>query len=197
MRQAAIALVVLAAATAPAERHILAPMGAKLRSGAVRMEAWTQASAKPRFWLDAGLGLKFDASLSQTPGRGVSLDASYNWLAPITDITPGLSVGFQDAFNLTPEGRAVYLAATYRIGNTGRFNQDVPTEVHLGFWTRESGLMFFGVSLPFAREFRLLAEHDSTAITAGFELRPRPEATLRVLWRDGAPGVSLRLSHRF
>ncbi len=198
-----LALVVsLGPALALADREITVPMGRKIRDGEVRLEALSlPREDRTTVWFGTGFGQAYEveASLTQTARRQwrASLDLSYNFVPPLTDIAPGISVGVSDLMNRTPERRSFYLATTYRYGNFGTQNQDVPTEFTFGFWTRPAGAVFFGASFPFTDRVLLIAEHNSVRIAGGIELRPTRWATAKVVFEPGATLYSLALSRRF
>lgn len=185
-----------------ADREITIPKGNKIRDGFVRAELLGVPGDKTtRAWLGAGFLQAFDFEFTsirtKTQDWTQSFDVSYNFAPPITDISPGLSVGVQDALNRTENGRAVYLAATFRYGNTGELNQDVPTELTLGFWSRQSGLFFIGASLPFSDKFLLIAEHDSSRLAGGLEFRPVPGLVLKSVFEADGTSFGVSLRHRF
>ena len=196
------ALALLLATAASADRLIRIPTGKKLLSDTYRLDFLTEPSRDRTLgWLGAGLGHSFDLELtgeSFDSNRIVSsLDFSYNYLVPITDFIPGLSFGVQDALGVTERGRSLYLAVTYRLGNYGEHNQDVPTELTIGFWDRREGVAFGGVNLPFSEHLKLLAEHDASHLTAGFELSPLDGGSFRFLFRKNQVLIGLRISKRF
>lgn len=202
VRAPVAALALLLATAGSADRLIRIPTGKKLLSDTYRFELLTEPSRDRTLgWLGAGLGQSFDLELtgqSFDSDRIVSsFDFSYNYLVPITDFLPGLSFGVQDALGVTERGRSLYLAVTFRLGNYGEHNQDVPTELTIGFWNRSEGVAFGGVSLPFSEHLKLLAEHDSRHLTAGFELSPLEGGSFRFLFRKNQVLIGLRISQRF
>ena len=202
VRAPIVALVLLLAAAVSADRLIRIPTGKKLLSDSYRFEIMAEPSRDRTLgWLGAGLGPSFDLELtgeSFNSNRIVSsFDFSYNYLVPITDFIPGLSFGVQDGLGVTERGRSLYLAVTFRLGNYGEHNQDVPTELTIGFWTRREGVAFGGVSLPMSEHLKLLAEHDASHLTAGFELSPVEGGSFRFLFRKNQVLIGLRISQRF
>ncbi len=103
---------------------------------------------------------------------------------PVVNYVPGLAIGVQDAFDNTFLGRRLYFAVSYDVGMTGRYNGDTPLQLTLGVGTGGHNGAFVGVSIPWTSQFRLLAEHDATRITAGAEIRPSEGLWLRMLARD-------------
>ncbi|MCH8977845.1 MAG: hypothetical protein IH945_01205 [Armatimonadetes bacterium] len=202
VRVSVVALALLLATAASADRLIRIPTGKKLLSDSYRLEFLAEPSRDRTLgWLGAGLGHSFDLELtgeSFDSNRLVSsLDFSYNYLVPITDFMPGLSFGVQDALGVTEGGRGLYAAVTFRMGNYGEHNQDVPTELTVGFWSRREGVAFGGVVLPFSEHLKLLAEHDARHLTAGFELSPINGGSFRFLFRKNQVLIGLRVSQRF
>ncbi len=57
--------------------------------------------------------------------------------------------------------------------------------------------MFFSFSLPFSYSLRLISEFDSNHLSAGVEVRPFRDATVRWVFRDGQPLIGLGYSARF
>lgn len=189
-------LVLGVSAGALADRFILTPTGSRIRPGTVRAESLAIAGRPARSWLEAGITTNLDLGISHSAGRDPSLDLTWNYLLPITDIAPGLSFGLLDLADRTPEGRAGYLAFTNHFGNMGDLNSDIPTEFTLGFWTRSRGQPFASVSFPFADQFRLIAETSGGEIRAGFDLRPIRALSVKVIWMDGRPSAGFRLTQR-
>lgn len=188
-------------ASAHADRLILIPTGKKISASALRYDLLTWNSQDTTLgWVGSGIGQSYDFEISGESfdsNRMVNgLDVSYNYTMPVVDFAPGVSVGLQDATNQTHRGRNAYLAVTYRFGNVGRHNQDVPTELTFGFWTRSEGLMFFGAKLPFSKILSLVAEHDSENLTSGFEVSPIEGGTFRILFRERDILLGVRLQAR-
>lgn len=191
----------LACGAAQADRLITIPTGKKIPFGTIRTDAIVGMGRNTRFlgYLGIGAGQSFDAELSYQdfsplPKVG-SFDFAYNYVVPVVDITPGVSVGVQDALNRTALGRTVFLAITYRIGLMGDYNSDVPMELTIGARTRYG--VFLGVMLPITTQFRLLTEHDGRRITAGLEVRPSPGLAARWLFRQNEGLFEVQLSTRF
>jgi len=198
-----VCLIVLGASVAAhADRDITVPLGRKLLDGTFRLEySGVPGGRDAKAWLGAGFlkAYEMEVSWEGTKSRDwtTSLDLSYNYTPPIVDVAPGLSVGVQDVLNKTEGGRAAYLALTYRYGNEGVFNQDVPTELTFGLWTRSSGLAFVNVSLPFSDRVFLLAEHDSRRAAAGVRIRPLPCLDLKTVFETDGTHFGLSLRQKF
>lgn len=202
VRPAAVLLLLTLGGFAAAERVVTVPTATKIPFRGLRFEVQgTPSRDATRGWIGWGVTQTIEAELSLesynsdklTPG----FNFAYNFVLPITDVSPGISVGVHDLANHTRDGRAVYLAVTYRLGNDSPQNQDTPTEVSFGVWSRETGAAFVGLRLPLTNELRFLAEHNAVRPTAGLEFRPGPAASFRMLFdRDGTT-VGLTFAKRF
>lgn len=188
---------------ASADRLITVPMGTKIRDGFLKADyLYSTANGDSIGRFGYGFGQTFEAAWTldnrmTSRGPATSVDLAYNHVPPIIDISPGLTVGVRDLMDITPEGFAAYAAFTWRFGNFGTFNQETPTELTMGLWTQSSGVGFVGFSMPFFDELRLIGEHDSQRLTAGFEVRPVPGLGARMLFRSGDVLFGAHLSARF
>jgi len=185
-----------------ADRLIFTPLGKKIPENKAKLEFLSIPSRDVAFgWIGVGVTNQIELELSgesfDSNKIDLGINLSYNYIAPITDISPGISFGFQDVTNNTVDGRSLYLAVTYHFGNIGELNQNQPTIFTLGLSSRENGFVFFNFALPLSDQFRILGEHDSFRITAGVEFRPIEDASLRFLFRDGSPMVGMSFSRRF
>lgn len=189
-------------AVAAADRLITIPTGRKLPFGTVRYEF--RAEPKQRgareHLLAAGIGTSFEIEartswLQDDRGTG-TFDLAYNVIAPIPDLSPGISFGVQDAMDETEDRRRFYAAITFRPYFTTA-NGDTPGEVTLGVLQGEYTHPFVGVGIPFTREFRLLAEHNGLRPAAGFEYRPKPNLGFRIQFREHQTMASLQLTTKF
>lgn len=197
-RALSLSLLLAAVVSAPAERLILIPTGKKLPMNEIRGEV--MFGGKPDFtqgFIGMGIGLQFDAELiyerfSPNPQIG-SFNFSYNYITPVTDLSPGISVGVRDAMNRTADGRAFYIATTYRVASDG----NTPAEFTLGAGTQSLRGFFVGAMLPLSDRIRLLGEHDSFRWTAGVEVRPFRGVSLKALFRQDRTFVSVGYSVRF
>jgi len=111
----------------------------------------------------------------------LTFGGSYQLLFPITDISPGISVGVRDLMNRGDGGTSVFLALTYKIGSDG----DTPTDLTLGLGS--GGALtgpFGGASIPLSERYRLLVEADSQNLSTGVEWRPTGSSSLRWLFRE-------------
>ena len=180
-----------------ADRLIFIPTGKKTLKNKIFIE-WIGGQDKRfqnQWFVGTGLGDSFDMELQYEDGRGIrrGLTGSfaYNYIVPVTDITPGISVGVRDIANRTSFGRYLYLAATFRLASEGLWTSDAPTEFTIGFGTQPLRGAFMGIVVPFAEQIRLLAEHDSVNLTAGLELKPIPGFGLRWLYRQNRNLIGL------
>lgn len=203
MRQFLLAgFIALAATQALADRIIFLPAGRKLASNSARLEILTTPSRDNAYgWLTYSPNKTFEFELSgenlNTDNLVLGFNGSYTYTNPVTDIAPGISFGFIDAFNNTKDGRALYAALTYRLGNDGELNQFLPTELSFGIWSKESSLFYVGAEFPFSETLKVMAEFDAKTITAGAQITMFEGASFRILFRDGDPTFGLRISKRF
>lgn len=184
-----------------ADRLIVVPVATKLLYRMYRLEVRTDGD--DRTWTHVGVGLTREMEVEfqmerLSPNRWVgTLDFAYNFMVPIVDTVPGVSVGLRDVFDRTGEGRFGYLALTQRIGLDGDYNSSTPMEVTLGAKFGRRSSPFVGVSLPLTWQFRALAEHDGRFLRAGFEYRASPNFALRWATEEQGPTWSLRWTARF
>ena len=203
MKRALLALCfVCAALPAAADRLILIPTGRKLLSSTVRLDFLAVPSRdRTQGWIGTGLGEMFELEVSgeRLDSNRVltSLNFAYNYMVPLTDLAPGISFGVQDALNVTEDGRGIYVAVTFRYGNYGEHNQDVPTELTIGLWNKAKGVAFGGARLPFSKHLMLVAEHDTMRLTAGFEISPVEGSSFRFLFRQDQVILGLQIQARF
>lgn len=185
-----------------ADHLIRIPVGRKIPYLEARLEHLFDQTEprRNRTRLDFGLTEAIEASLVVEDGWGrgrvESFDVSYNVLPPLTNIAPGLSVGVTDGIGKTRDGRSFYVAATYRIGLTGRYNGDVPLEVSHGYAVGDHDGYFVGVTIPFRESFRLLAEHDGRRVNAALEFRPLKDVWVRWIHRPEQSLWSITLVKR-
>lgn len=202
MLRLAALLTILAPCLSQADRLISVPLGRKLPYRTARVEFMGEPYRGGVFESYVGLGVAtaFDVEIRTQRLRGVkgynAVDLSYNVIGPIPDFAPGISVGVQDVADATSDGRRFYTAVTYRQSNY-TLNGEVPGDITLGAFVGVHSSAFVGVSLPFSREVRLLAEHNGYRLSAGFEIRPTPTVGLRLFVREQQAFASLSLTHRF
>lgn len=203
MRRTLLAALIFASSHCHADREFLTPKGTKLLSSTFRIEEILNLRSPRRSlsYLGAGIGPAIDCELLiekfGNKIRPLTLDASYNVFPAVADISPGISLGFQDLANQTFEGRAIYLAATWRFNMEGDWNQNTPLEFTLGLGTGRYRGVFYNFRLPIADSVRLFAEDDTHAITAGIEIRPAKNLQLKWAMRQSGALLSLGYSVRF
>lgn len=203
VRTIAVALSLLAVLPAAADRLLFIPTGKKLPQGTVRGEWLFDGGDRERnrFYLGAGVtrNLEFEfLTFSPAVSGGNRLDSlnlSYNYVDPVVGFVPGLTLGVRDLLNRS-EGRALFLATTYRIGLVGDYNSDTPAELTLGVGTKPYRGAFVGVTLPFTATFRVIAEHDSRDLRAGFELKPHRDLAFRWFHQEQGGTWSLSWTRR-
>lgn len=198
-RSIALLLVIcVCASSAFADRTLFSPKGTKLISNSFKIES--VYSHKDRYsWFAIGLSPQWEVEVGHFHESGqsnASISAVYNIALPIMDISPGISFGVVDATNETIDGRAVFAAITYRYGNYGVLNQDVPTELTFGVWSRTGGA-FVSTSLPFADFLRLIGEHDGRQLRAGIDVRPIEGLSLKILFEPSRTLTGASFQARF
>ena len=202
-RLTVLALVLMGlSAFSGADRLLTTPTGKKIPQNAAKLEFLSTPSRDTVFgWIGYGVtdsielevyGESFDSDRI-TPG----VNLSYNYLTPITDLAPGISVGVMDIADQTVGRRTVYAAITYYFGNWNELNQDTPTVLTMGGWSRDGGGFFFNFSVPFTNAIRFIGEHDGGTLTAGLEYKPFEEASLKYVFREGSPSVGFSFQKRF
>lgn len=140
------------------------------------------------------VGEVFDLEIAGISSRGqkvrVQLNGSYQFMVPVPDVSPGVSVGIQDIGGQTKFGRSAYLALTYKTGQATD-SSDVPAELTVGLGTNRFRGIFLGMMLPLQANLRLIAEHDSRKLTAGFELRAAKNIGVRWLFDENRTRLQL------
>jgi len=203
MRVSCLLVLLCLSGAAAADRIILAPNALKVWNRNARIEYMTEPTKSDnwRTFLAVGLTPNLEAELilnrlENRPTLG-SFNASYQFIVPIVDTAPGVSVGVQDALDRTPERRMYYLAFTQRFGLDGPYNSQNPLEITAGFgFGRRSGV-FVGAMIPFTWQFRLLAEHDLNRVAGGFEYQPFHGSAIRAIFQQGSTQLSFRYTFKF
>jgi len=191
---------------AQADRLIRIPTGLRLKNGEFRGElVWPQGKSDPaRTYLEGGMGRAFEVGLEGQRWRGsrgellqAGVNLSYQYVVPVPDLIPGISVGVLDLFNHTHDRIGVYGAATWKfIPPLSLFAEDA-AEVTLGLGLGRHEGLFFGAALPLGPPLRLLSEYDANRITAGIELRPVLGLQLRWLFFEGGNEIGVSYRTRF
>lgn len=203
MRRLSLLLAVLAAASADADRLIDIPIARKVPIGEFRFEAQfgTAHSGMERDFFATGINQNFDIELRSErfspEDRVYTADIGFNLQPPITDISPGISVGVQDSANTTRDGRRFYTCITYRQGlQTSAANAFMDTTVGVRVGRRT--YPFVGVDLPFCDRVHLLAEDNGQRISVGPELKFPQGVNLRVIFQQQRRMLfGVQFSHRF
>ncbi len=178
------------AAAASADRLIYIPTARKIPFGSFKYEFRAEPRVKGEIEHYLGIGLTKSLELelrSQNlglPTAQTTFDLTYNYISPITGLTPGFAFGIQDILDNTAEGTRPFIVATFREGFQA-INGEFPADFTLGVtMARKQIYPVVGASIPFSEEFRLLAEHDGFRISAGFEIRPSKPLALRFMVRE-------------
>lgn len=197
-------LAILSLATAvQADRLIHIPLGKKVPKKVIRVEADLNQSDLHAFhgYLDAGLTTDLDATIrndgDRDEPRRATFDLSYNYISPITDASPGISIGIQDAPNRTADGRRFYFASTFRVGLGGNADTFTPAEITLGGFAGKKSNAFVGAMLPLTPAFRLMAEHDGYRVNAGIDMRPTSDISVKYLFIGSKPEIGVQLRSKF
>lgn len=200
LRQYALVLLGLAA-SAQADHLINIPVGKKVPFGVYRLYGSFEQGGLAYGSLDFGINSYLDGSIrTDNVGRGprrLTGDLSYNFVAPIVDISPGLSFGLFDLWNQTVDGRRGFIATTFRFGLDSEATTFVAGELTLGMNIARKSTPYVGFMLPLTDQFRLLAEHDGYRVNAGIDLRPVRHLALKVLFIDGVPQTGLQIQSKF
>lgn len=188
-------------ACAHADRIINVPTARNLPLGTVKFEYLNLANGTPstsRYLAFTPIkGVEFELHNHTGAGQNGNLTTNfgYNFIAPVSSVSPGISVGVMDALNETAFGSRGYFALSFRellnVGETGAHG-----EVTLGiqFGRKNSG--FVGASIPFSKSFRLLADHNGYVLAAGLELQVHDWIKLRALTQESALYFGLAVSKR-
>jgi len=192
------------ASVAVADRLITIPLGRKIPFDDFKFDTFIDLSNGQTWDRFVGFGLTPDFEIDyhgeridKGPMRD-TLDFSYNYLTPVINQSPGISVGVQDALNRTAERRRFYVATTWRqaVDNIG--NGNLPMEITLGVAQGLELKPFVGVSLPIAESVKLLVEHDGYKLATGIEFRASKSGFgARLIVRDQEMMVGANLILRF
>ena len=202
MRLVPVLFLLLVATIASADQLIDVPTARKIPFLDVRYEFRAQpiSSGYTSQFLGVGIGPSFELDIRDrvTPGfHSVgTVDFSYNVITNLPGISPGISLGVQDATNLTPEGRRFYAVTTFR-NELDDLPGNLYADVTLGVQFGSLSSPFLGVSVPFSEKFYLIAEHSGYRVSGGFEVRPAPHIAIRWVAQEGSSFVSLSAMTKF
>ncbi|MFI5385297.1 MAG: hypothetical protein ACHQ50_04165 [Fimbriimonadales bacterium] len=199
-----IAILLGIASTALPDRLITIPLGRKITFDTFKIDGFAELSNLGTWDRFVGFGIspEFEVDyhgerIDSGPTRD-TLDLSYNYVTPIMNQSPGISVGVQDALNRMRGGRRFYVAATWRQAVDTIGTGNLPLEATLGVSQGSRTLPLVGVSLPFSQDLRLLAEDDGVRIASGIEFRLFKNALgVRLIVRDQDVMVGANLTLRF
>lgn len=163
-----------------------------------RMEPF--AGGDQQQFLGLGLGPSFELDFRDIQDSDVApratFDFSYNYLAAIPGISPGVSIGIQDAANQTSDGRRLYAVTTFR-ETMDEIPGNVYTDITVGFQAGSLTSAFAGVAMPFSTNLYLLAEDSGFRLSAGLEYRLSHRITFRLIDRENETLLSLSASGKF
>ncbi|MER3413325.1 MAG: hypothetical protein C4341_03630 [Armatimonadota bacterium] len=198
MRFAALfALVTLPAFLLP-DRLLTIPTGVTLAPGEAVAEALyrTDNHRTIRF-LQVGLPLFLELGATLDDGTP-AVHLQYSVAQPFPEYAPGIAVGVWDAGNDSPDGRGLWLAATWQFNAYADWAKRERISFTLGGGSapRFRGA-FVGLDLPVYTGWNLLIEHDSRALTFGVGFEPLRQVRFRGLVRDGRAAYSFTLRYGF
>jgi len=203
VRFLAISAAVLSCAVCQADHLILMPLGKKVPHDVVRIGG-NFLQYDPEFltgYLDIGINSYFDGSIrtDSVPGsnRNATFDLGYNYISPLTDASPGISVGVMDGLDRTKDGRRFYLSATYRVGLGGAATTFLPAEISIAATAGKKSTAMVGFMLPVTNGFRIMAEHDGYRVNAGFEMRPYMNVGFRYVFIGSIPQIGASFQTKF
>lgn len=201
MRATALCLLVIPC-LGSADRLVTVPMSLKVPRGQFRVGSLTDfGDRRSEFWLGLGLSRALECELSwgEPGGRRSRLTGSvaYQVVPSMEDTSPGLAVGIQDFAGSTRRGRTVYAAITYKMSNTGLQNDGTSTDLTLGLWSYDRGLVYVGTKLPLSDSFWLIGEHDGLDLNWGAHLAVGSGSSVRFLFMKGQPTLGLSLITEF
>jgi len=202
MRRTAVFALLAFVAIGRADRLITIPTARKIPFETVRYEfrAEPPADGQTENLLGFGITNSFDGEIrtfQDRNGKAITTgDFSYNYISPIAGFTPGFSAGFQDVADQTSTGRRFFFAATFRQMLT-TIDGDAPSDITIGLFGARHSTPFVGIQLPFSKDFHLLAEHDGSHISTGFEYRANSFLNLRAQVIGARTVLGLQLMKHF
>ncbi len=190
--------------SAMADRLIFIPVGKKVPFKAIKLNyMWdSENSDLNRSTLTAGIGVSFEFAATTNSnflGDNDSIfDLSYSIADPLVDYAPGIAVGIRDIENSSEIGRYVYVALTFRQGQSGVWNGEYPAEATIGIKYGAHGpQLMMGGYVPLASFLAIVAEIDHDRAIGGFELKLMPDLEVRCLHRSGLKLYSASYQVRF
>jgi len=183
-----LALSLLVAASASADRLILTPTGSIAAPAQIKLEgAIRPREERPVYaWASLGIG-QFELEAAYTDegrgdtGMGFGVEAQ---LLPETLLTPAVGVGIRDATDQTSLRRAEYLAITKSIPAAGiPWLRDV--KLHFGFGMEGIDGFFGGAQVGFPPGLELALEHDSNHFNTALAWSAARNLQLKLYGLDG------------
>ncbi len=192
----------IASSSAFCDRIMFLPAGRKISENSFRLDVLTTPSRDRAYgWFTYSPNRTYEFEVYgenlNTDRLDLGFNMSYSITNPITDLAPGIRFGFLDGFNQTDEGRTIYGAITYRLGNDGELNQFLPTDLTIGIWSRKESLMYVAAELPFSATLSVMGEMDARNISGGFKVSPVPGASFQLIFRNGDPTFGLSVRKQF
>jgi len=197
MNRLIVGLLALAGTSAWADQLLWTPTATKIVAAEPRLDFFESRGHRP-FTGTSRLGLGtvngFDGFISQDRRSKTTFDLGYNFVPAFVDSAPGISVGVQDLGSRSASGYAVM---SYKYGQTGQYNQDTPLIVTLGARTGPDGWGILALQVPFADQFRGIMTYDRGQLTAGLDVRPIPQMSLKWAFRESRTIFGLSWTQRF
>lgn len=203
VRFLAASIVIGLCASACAERVIFIPNGNKIRFSTVKFQSLYEGGSRRQEWglLSVGVTREIEAEIEfehfRPASSRVTAGLAYNFINPITDFAPGVTIGMLDILNQSLAGRRTFFAATYRFGQDSQYNQNSPMEFTLGISQGRRLTPIVGAAMPLTWQFKALAEHDGYIVSTGFEFKPVRNLAVRWIHRPHQTLWGLDLNVRF
>jgi hypothetical protein len=203
VRLLTLAFLALASSSALADDLIDIPTARKILFEDVRYEFRVDPDLRGsnQQFMGIGIGNSWELDLRDIHNPATApvgtFDLAYNLLSAFPGgIAPGISFGVQDAANLTQDGRRFYAVTTLR-NSMDELPGNVYCDVTLGFQIGSLTSPFVGVSMPFSKTLYLLAEDSGFRLSSGFEFRPIPRVSARIIFRANQTLLSLSATGKF
>lgn len=198
MRFAALLALAALPAFSLADRLLTIPTGVTLVPGEASTEAlYRTDNHRTTGFLQVGLPLFFELGAMMDGGE-LAVHLQYSVVQPFPEYAPGIAVGVWDAGNDSPDGRGLWVAATWQFNVYADWAQRERISFTLGGGSgpRFRGA-FVGLELPVYTGWSLLMEHDSRLLTFGVGFEPVEHVRFRGLVRDGRAAYSFTLRYGF